>query len=36
MAFSNSTSDELVETFRKALKKMKKDGSYAKILEKHK
>lgn len=36
MAFSKSTSDELVETFRKSLENIKIDGTYAKIVEKYK
>ncbi len=33
MAFSNSTSDELVEKFRNALEQVKKDGTYERILK---
>jgi polar amino acid transport system substrate-binding protein len=35
MAFSKKTPDELVDQFRKALKKIKEDGTYDRILSKY-
>ncbi|OQX02274.1 MAG: hypothetical protein BWK80_58225 [Desulfobacteraceae bacterium IS3] len=35
MAFSKSTSDEIVEKFKTALEKIKKDGTYGAILKKY-